>query len=92
MMNWESLLVQLPLVAAMIWFVLEVEKRNASNEVRRDNEWRKFLAEQREAYTASLTEISTSVKELRLAFDNHDRAMDNAVTEMKAVTGRRRKE
>jgi hypothetical protein len=90
-MDWENLIFQLPLVAAVIWFVLEVEKRNATNEVVRDKEWRTFLTEQREAYTQSLAEISESVKDLRVAFDNHDRAMDNAVTEMKAVTAARRR-
>jgi hypothetical protein len=89
-MNWESLLVQLPLVAAMIWFVLEVNKRNSDNEEQRDKEWRQFLTEQRVAYTVSLTEISNSVHELKTAFDNHDRSMENAVTKMEAITASRR--
>jgi hypothetical protein len=83
-MNWESLLVQAPLAAAVIWFVLEMDRRNARYAARRDDEWRKFLEDQRQAFTASLTQISQSVRDLEQAFNGHDRAMQKTLVRLEA--------
>lgn len=84
MANWESLLVQVPLVAAVIWFVLEMDRRNARYAASRDSEWRKFLEDQREAFTASLAQISQSVKDLEQTFDGHDRTTQRTLAKIEA--------
>jgi hypothetical protein len=46
MMNWENLLTQLPIVAVFVWFVLEMDRRNATYAAQRDAQWREFLQHQ----------------------------------------------
>ncbi len=41
------LLIQVPLVGVFMWFVLEINKRQAEERERRDKEWRDFLIEER---------------------------------------------
>ena len=57
-----NLLIQIPLVGIFIWFILERDKRSDTNEQKRDEQWREFLAEQREASNLAITRLTDEIK------------------------------
>ncbi len=57
-----GLLGQVPLVGIFVWFVLEMLKRQAKIDERRDAQWRVFLAEQGERQNTGLARIAEEVK------------------------------
>lgn len=61
---WVSLLIQVPLVGIFIWFTLKLNEQNQTAATKRDDEWRGFLKEQREASNAALARIAEEVKTL----------------------------
>lgn len=85
-MNWEQVAVQVPIVAAFIWFVLEMDKRNARYASQRDEAWRKFLTDQGAAYAESLKGIADKVAELGTHFEKHDDEMRTAIVKMETAT------
>lgn len=65
---WLSLLIQVPLVGILVYFVLETRKQEAAERVerngllladlsRRDEQWRTFLAQRDEQWRGTLREI-----------------------------------
>lgn len=74
----ESLLptiIQFPLLAVFIWFSVEMQKRyhqsiddyrrqEADERVKRDQQWREFLLDQRQAQTASLESQGTTLQQM----------------------------
>jgi hypothetical protein len=81
-----NILVQVPLIAAFIWFVLELTKRNQEAMDHRDIQMQTFLKEQREADRAILGQLSEEIRDFRTDFLNHDRKTDNAITSMQERT------
>lgn len=70
---WVSLAIQIPLVVAFMWFVLEINKRSdlsnqnrdvlaAAANQKRDEEWRAFLTSQREQYITALGRFAEELK------------------------------
>lgn len=51
-MDWTQLVVQLPLVAAFIWYTLELAKRDGAARAARDAAWRDFMREQQAHWQA----------------------------------------
>lgn len=84
MTGWEQVAIQVPIVAAFIWFVLEMDKRNAKYAHERDEAWRKFLSDQSKAFTDSLGKITQEVGSLGKRFEQHDQTMREALTRMDA--------
>lgn len=82
MVNWEQVAVQIPIVVAFIWFVLEMDKRNARYAHQRDEQWRQFLHEQAKQFTEALKPITATIGKLVKATERHDRGMQKAVDQM----------
>jgi len=61
-----SLFVQVPLVAAFMWFSLEQTKRYTQADEKRDGEWRDFMREQREQNNAAISRIAEETKALAM--------------------------
>lgn len=59
-----SLLAQIPLVGIFVWFVLEMMKRYSAEQTERDNQWRTFLRELREAQDRSLTLLAEEINDM----------------------------
>jgi|DewCreStandDraft_5_1066085.scaffolds.fasta_scaffold00907_21 Na+/phosphate symporter len=59
-----SLLAQIPLVGIFVWFVLEMMKRYSAEQTERDNQWRTFLRELREAQDRSLTLLAKEINDM----------------------------
>ena len=85
MPSWEQLAVQIPLVAAIIWFVLEMDRRNAMYAEKRDAQWRNFLSQQSVAYTKSLRDITESIGKLTGRLDAHDQFVQTSIARMEGV-------
>lgn len=82
---WENLAIQIPVVAAFIWFVLEMDKRNAAYAKSRDDQWREFLSKQSELTVEALGKVTNSVEAIDKKFDQHDRMMSEAILAMKVA-------
>ena len=54
---------QLPIVGVFMWFTLEMMKREQVERAKRDDDWRKFLSEQREATNTGLARLAEEIKE-----------------------------
>lgn len=89
---WENLAIQIPIVAAFIWFVLEMDKRNAAYAARRDEQWRAFLAEQSKQSAEALNKATGAIEKISSKFDDHDNMVREAIAEMKIATYFRRQE
>lgn len=61
-----SLFVQVPLVAAFMWFSLEQTKRYTQADEKRDAEWRDFMREQREQNNTAISRIAEETKGLAM--------------------------
>jgi len=85
-MNWENLLTQLPIVGVFVWFVLEMDKRNAVYAARRDEQWREFLHQQTMATEATLERIAAMLDRVSQRLDEHDAAMRQAVERIQEQT------
>lgn len=79
---WVSLLIQVPLVGIFIWFTLKLNEQNQVASTKRDDEWRDFLKEQREASNAALARIAEEVKtlsnqqaQMQALFISHDESI-----------------
>jgi hypothetical protein len=90
-MNWENLLTQLPIVAVFVWFVLEMDRRNAIYSARRDEQWREFLHQQATAAETTLERIAAMLDRVSQRLDAHDTAMRQAVARMQGQTKAARK-
>lgn len=65
-MEYQPLLqfaLQLPIVGIFMWFTLEMIKREQNERVKRDEDWRQFLTEQREATNAGLSRLAEEIKD-----------------------------
>lgn len=58
--EWIQVLVQIPLVAAFIWYTLELWRRNSELEGQRDDAWRCFMREQ-QSYWQSFIDTQNQV-------------------------------
>ncbi len=90
-----SILTQLPLVAACIWFVLELTKRQDDAQRRRDEQWRDFLGQQRDQSNetvdrlAAKTEaLAAQVVAMNTALVALDRKINTTVADMRAIVAR----
>lgn len=77
--SWVSLLVQVPLVGIFVWFVLTMMDRQAKEQQSRDEQWRNFLREQREANNSALARLAEEIKsiaqevaQMRQVISNHE--------------------
>lgn len=70
-----SIVTQVPVVAAFIWFALEIDKRNAA----RDSQMQTFLREQR-------SEDRQVLQHLVDKMDQHDQRVTTAITAMEERT------
>ncbi len=86
---WEQIAVQLPIVAAFVWFVLEMDKRNAAYAAKRDEQWRAFLKHQSEIFVTALDEVSTAVRELGKSHNQHDQIVRENIIRMETAAGLR---
>lgn len=57
-----SLLAQIPLVGIFVWFVLEMMKRYLQERTERDQQWRDFLRELRDAQNAAIARLAEEIK------------------------------
>ena len=81
-----SLLIQIPVVAAVIWFTLEITKRHSAEIDRRDEQMQTFLREQRDQNRVSLERIAGLLDKIDASMELHDRKMDVAITAMQERT------
>lgn len=91
-MNFEGLATQLPVVAAVIWFVLEMDRRNANYAAKRDDAWREFLRSQAESQNQALTRMSTLLERVAERLDAHDDMVRQAIARMDGERHARRKD
>lgn len=82
---WESLAIQIPIVAAFVWFVLEMDKRGVAAVQSRDEQWREFLANQSALTVDALSKLNQSVQEIDNKFDAHDRMLSEAIISMQVA-------
>ena len=54
---------QLPIVGVFMWFTLELMKREQAERMKRDEDWRKFLIEQRDAANHGMSRLAEEIKE-----------------------------
>lgn len=75
MEQWITLLLQVPLVAVFIWFVLERDKRDAvmsaareqreqTADAQREEQWRTFMLERDRLLVAGMSDVSVRMQEL----------------------------
>lgn len=86
---WENLAIQIPIVAAFVWFVLEMDKRNAAYAKSRDDQWRDFLSKQSALTVEALGKVTASVEAIDAKFDAHDRMMSEAIIAMRVASNLR---
>ena len=86
MESWVQLLIQIPLVGAFMWFVLEQQKRDTQERAARDTAWQTFLTDQRAATVAALSEVSRELgkvadhlNRLQGTVEQHDVIMREAI-------------
>jgi Na+/phosphate symporter len=84
-----ALLGQVPLVGIFVWFTLLIYKYNQEAQDKRDNEWRDFLREQREASNLALGRLAEEIKGVTVITSNvlailtaHDTRVQSAVPTM----------
>lgn len=66
-MNLETmgpLLIQIPLVAAFMWFTLKLNEANSRAQTKRDQEWREFLQEERKLRNEGMARLAEEIKSL----------------------------
>jgi predicted outer membrane protein len=90
---WIQLLVQVPLVAAFMWFVLTWSKSMDAAQEKRDQQWREFISTDRTVTIAALSDVSmqlTSVAQvltdMREDLARHDSAARHAIDAAQAAT------
>ncbi len=83
---WENLAIQIPIVAAFIWFVLEMDKRNSVYAKARDDQWREFLSSQNKINQTAWENNTQVLQRVADKLDEHDRLMREAVVRMEATT------
>ena len=62
MESWISLLIQVPLVGIFVWFTLQITRNFQASQEKRDQEWREFLIEQRQANNLALARLAEEIK------------------------------
>ena len=62
MESWISLLIQVPLVGIFVWFTLQITRNFQASQEKRDQEWREFLVEQRQANNLVLARLAEEIK------------------------------
>ena len=85
-MDWITVLVQVPIVAAFIWFVLEMDKRQKSYMEKRENSWQEFLRVERQASEANLGKVANRLDALGDVIEKHDQKLDMAIAVMQERT------
>lgn len=84
-MNWENLTTQIPIVAAFIWFVLEMDKRNAKYAASRDNQWRAFFEKIVKDTSKDMGNVTTVLEKLANEIREHRGEFREAITAMKTT-------
>ena len=64
-----SIAAQLPLVAVFTWFSLRLLDRFQQDQQRRDDEWRAFLREEREARSEMASRLASEIREMGNAIE-----------------------
>jgi hypothetical protein len=93
---WESVALQIPVVAIFVWFVLEKSKRDAEAAKERDAQWaeaaenrdaqwREFFVMQSNASLGALEKMSAATLLVADKLQSHDEAMRHAVVRMETV-------
>lgn len=83
-----NLLIQIPIVAAFIWFVLTWSQRNQQAMDKHDQEMRAYWGAQREYDRAVLEKLTASVEKLCEMVEAHDAKMDKAIVRMEERTAK----
>ena len=65
----QSVLLQLPLVAIFIWFSLELLARFQRAQDKRDQEWRDFLEQERQARDKMAARLAEEIKRMNAAIE-----------------------
>ncbi len=73
--DWLSVLVQVPLVAVFIYFALQQQKQFNLYLERREEAWRDFLKEERDALVRALDALTDEVRAVRDHLQQHDTRM-----------------
>ena len=82
---WENLAIQIPIVAAFIWFVLEMDKRAAIYAAKRDEQWRAFLAAQSAQSAEALNKAAGAIERVAQKMDEHDSMVRQAIAKMEVA-------
>lgn len=96
MIDWVVIVNQVPSVAMALlfaWFALRLLERMDNAASRRDDAWREFLTQEREARKESTARLAEELKEnttslvmLGQAMDRHDKQVTSAIEVMKDRT------
>jgi len=84
--EWVTILVQIPIVAAFIWFVLEMDKRQKAYMENREKSWQDFLRTERQASEANLSKVANRLDALGDVIEKHDQKLDIAIARMNERT------
>jgi len=83
-MNWESLIAQVPIVVIFVWFVLEMDKRNAKYAASRDSQWRAFFEKIVKDNSKDMESVTTVLEKLVTEMQEHREEFRDATTKITA--------
>lgn len=83
-MDWTSLIAQAPIIAAFIWFSIEVQKRNSEAQDRRDVAYEK----RNEALVEAINANAAQTMELTRQLIQHDQRVEARIQVAAAETAR----
>lgn len=81
-----QLLLQIPLVGAFIWFVLEKDKRDKVAQEKRDEMLQKVLDMKSTAEREAMQKLVSQLGRMNQNFEEHDRFLRDAVSTMRERT------
>jgi hypothetical protein len=84
-MNWDNLLTQFPIVGVFVWFVLEMDRRNAKYAAQRDSQWREFFVQQAKINDVAMERIADMLDRVSQRLDAHDTAMRQAMAKIEGA-------
>jgi len=84
-MSLENLLTQLPIVGVFVWFVLEMDRRNAKYAAQRDSQWRDFFVQQARMNEVAMERIAEMLDRVSRRLDAHDTAMRQAMAKIEGA-------
>jgi acyl-CoA reductase-like NAD-dependent aldehyde dehydrogenase len=85
-MSWENIAAQVPIVVAFIWFVLEMDKRNAKYAASRDNQWRAFFEKITRDTNKDMNKVTEILEKLATEIREHREEFRDAIITMETAT------